>query len=122
MYATRQTISLTTAADGSATGYSVPITGRISDIIYTKNDFADGVDFVITLENTGQAVLSKENVNASVSFAPRQGVHSVLGVAAVYAAAGEPVLDYIIAADDRVKVVVAAGGNAKTGTITVIVA
>lgn len=119
-YAARHVVSVTTAADGSATAYSPVLTGKLSQIRYAKTDFADGVDFTITSEATGETLWTESNVNASATRAPRQATHSTAGVAAVFAAAGEAVLDKIALASDRIKIVIAAGGNAKVGAFHLI--
>lgn len=119
-YAQRHTISVTTAADGTATAYSPVVTGNISQIVYVKTDFATGVDFTITAESTGETIWTQLNVDASAVVAPRQATHSTAGVAALYAAAGSAVLDKIAIANDRVKFAIASGGNAKTGTFYLI--
>ena len=118
-YVQRHAVSLTTAADGSATGYTPVVTGRIETLRYVKTDFVDGVDFAVTLEATGEAVWSQSDVNASATVAPRQATHDVLGAASLYAGAGEPVEDKIAVANDRIKIVVAQGGDTKTGTVHV---
>jgi hypothetical protein len=120
MYAERHAVSLTTDASGDATGYTSTVTGRILSIRYVKTDFADTVDFTITLEATGETVWTEENVTASKTVAPRQATHSTAGVAALYAATFA-VNDYVVAAQDRVKIVIANGGDTKTGTFHVIV-
>lgn len=120
-YAERHVVTLTTDASGDATGYTGVLTGPIRTIRYVAGDFAAGVDFTITLESTGESVWAELNVNASATRAPRQATHGVDGVASLYAAAGTAVTDMIVAARDRVKIVVAAGGNAKTGTFHVVV-
>jgi hypothetical protein len=117
----RHTVSITTAADGSGSGYTPVFSGRISQVRYGKTDFADGVDFTITLEATGETIWAEDNVNASATRAPRQATHSTAGVAALYAGSGTAVNDKIVAAADRVKIVVAAGGDTKTGTFHVTV-
>jgi hypothetical protein len=122
MYAERHVVTLTTDADGAATGYTPVVTGAIQTIRYVKTDFADGVDFTVTLESTGETVWAQLNVNASATVAPRQATHSTAGVAALYAAAGTAVLAPVVAASDRIKVVVAQGGNAKSGTVHIVVA
>jgi len=119
-YAQRHTVSLTTDASGDATGYTPVITGRIQTIIYAKADFADGVDFTVTAEATGQAIWAEANVNASAIRAPRQATHDTIGVASLYAVGGEPVEDHICVANDRIKIVIAQGGATKTGAVTVI--
>lgn len=121
MYATLHSVALTTDGSGAATGYSTPVNGRIHTLRYVKTDFADGVDFVVTLERTGEAVWSESDVNASATRAPRQATHGVDGSASLYAATGEPVEAFIVAAGDRLKVVVANGGDTKTGTLHFVV-
>lgn len=117
MYARRHTVSVTTAADGSATAYTgTTVNGFVHSIQYVKTDFDNGVDFTITTEITGQNLWVDTNVNASETVCPRQPTHDAVGAASLYAAGGEPVEDYIAAADERVKIVIAQGGNAKTGT------
>ena len=119
-YAERHSIAVVTAADGSATAYSPAVTGKVSQIRYVKTDFAAGVDFTITAEATGETIWTQTNVDASVTVAPRQATHSTAGAAALYAAGGTAVNDKIALANDRVKIVIAAGGNAKTGTFHLI--
>ncbi|WP_288016441.1 hypothetical protein [Microcystis phage Mae-JY04] len=118
----RFTISVTTAADGTATAYSPRrISGKIQQIEYVKTDFADGVDFTIEGEATGIDLWVEANVNASAVRAPRQATHTNVGAAALYAAGGVAVLDKIALGNDRVKITIAQGGNAKTGTFHVLV-
>lgn len=126
-YAERHSVTVTTDASGDATAFlpsesGKSLTGRIITIIYDKDDFANGVDFDVTMEGTGETVWDEDDVNASKTVAPRQATHDTAGAAALYADAGEAVNDYIVAANDRVKIVVASGGNAKSGTFTVVVA
>lgn len=119
-YAQRHTISITTASDGTATAYSEVVTGKVSHIVYVKNDFAAGVDFTITTETTGETIWTQADVNASVTVAPRQATHSTAGVAALYAAAGTAVLDKISVANQRIKFAIAQGGDTKSGTFYLI--
>lgn len=120
MHVERHVIEVTTAADGSATAYSPVVTGRISAIHYVKNDFADGVDFTVTSEATGQQVWVETNVNASAIRAPRQPVHTQAGAAISYAATFA-VHEPISVAKDRIKFVLAAGGDTKRGTFHVVI-
>ena len=120
-YAERHRLTLTTNASGDVTGFTPVVTGRIVAIIYTKTDYATGVDFTITGENNGQTIWTELNVDASKTVAPRQPTHDTAGVASLYAAAGEPVEDHVVVAQERVKIVVASGGNAKVGQFDVIV-
>ncbi|HYD66185.1 hypothetical protein [Azospirillum sp.] len=114
-------VSVTTAADGSATAYSPYISGYIHEIHYIKTDFADGVDFAITAEATGENIWTQSDVNAAAVKAPRQATHSTVGVAALYAAGGVAVNDRIALGRDRVKIVIAQGGNAKSGAFHIVV-
>ena len=121
MYAERHVVSVTTIADGSATAYTPVLSGTIETIRYVKGDFDNGVDFDVTLEATGEVIWDQDNVNASATVAPRQATHSTLGVAALYAAGGTAVNDRIVAVNDRVKIVIANGGNVKSGTFHIVV-
>ena len=117
----RFVVPVTTAADGSATAYSPYLSGYLTQIVYAKTDYANGVDFTITAEATGETLWTESDVNASVSTSPRAATHSTAGVAALYAAAGTAVNDRIALARDRVKIVLAQGGNVKTGTFHIVV-
>ena len=117
----RYAIPVTTASDGTATAYSPYLSGYIQDIQYVKTDFADGVDFTITAEAYGRTLWAESDVNAAAIRAPRQPTHTTAGVASLYAAGGTAVNDKIALSRDRVKVVIAQGGNAKTGTFIVVV-
>lgn len=114
-YAKRVVVPVTTAADGSATAYSEVVTGKLSQIRYVKTDFDNGSTFTITSEATGETLWAETGVNASATRATRQATHTTAGVASLYAAAGLAVNDKIALADDRIKIVIAAGGNVKSG-------
>ena len=119
-FAQSESVTVTTAADGSATAYTVgTYNGRVSRITYTKVDFDNGVDFDVTGEATGVVLWDQDNVNATATVCPRQPTHDVLGAASLYAAGGEPVEDAIWVVNERIKFVIAAGGNVKTGAFRV---
>ena len=132
MNARRVSATLTTDASGDVTGY-IPsdadiaagkpkLSGRLFTLQYIKTDFANSVDFVVTLENSSEAVLTEADVNASATRAPRQPTHGVTdGAAALYAAAGTGVFDHIVLANDRLKIVVSSGGDTKTGEFAAVV-
>ena len=117
----RYSVSVTTASDGTATAYSPYLSGYVHSIQYTKVDFADGVDFTITAEATGQTLWTESDVNAAVTKLPRAGTATTAGVASLYASGGTAVNDRIALGRDRVKVVIAQGGNAKSGSFTIVV-
>jgi hypothetical protein len=117
----RYTVTVTTAADGSATAYSPSrISGKVHQIGYVKTDFANGVDFAITAEATGANIWTQNDVNASAIVAPRQPTHTLAGVAATLDGT-VPALEPVAIAHDRIKIVIAAGGATKTGTFHILV-
>lgn len=122
MYAERHVVTLTTDALGAATGRTPAVSGRVISVRYVKTDFDNGVGFTVTAELTGETIWAEAAVNASATRAPRQAVHSTAGAAALYAAGGASVTDYIVLVNDQVKVVVASGGNVKTGAVHVVIA
>lgn len=120
MYAEHHSVSLTTDASGAVIGYTPNVTGRILGIHYAKVDFADGVDLAITLENTGEAILTLTNQNVSGTFYPRVPVQDAAGADATLDGTVK-MREPVVAVNDRVKIVVAAGGNTKSGVVHVIV-
>jgi len=122
--------TVTTAADGSATVYvgnPVASTGAVSStsattlspvsgawsvesITYVKTDYADGVDFTITEQETGIALWTGTNVNAAITVYPRAFVSD-----AATGTASTSVYDLIRLINSTIKIVIAAGGNTKTG-------
>lgn len=119
-YATRHTVEITTDGDGAATAYTDNVTGAIRLAKYDKTDFADGVDFLITSETTGQTIWDEDDVNTDKSISPRQALHSNAGVALTYDNT-EPVAGDIVLAEERIKIVIASGGDTKTGAFTFVV-
>ena len=72
MYARRLTLVVTTDSAGDGVGYADVDYGLLSQIRYVKNDFANGVDFAITVEGTGEGLWTQNDVNVSTTKAPRQ--------------------------------------------------
>lgn len=117
----RFVVPMTVDASGDGEFYTPVIYGHLVSIRYVKDDFADGVDFVCTLEGTGESVWAEDSVNASATRYPRAATHSVAGAAALYADAGVAVLNRIAIGGDRLKIVVDGGGNATSGTLHVTI-
>lgn len=117
----RHLVSITVDASGDGTGYTEITQGSLQAIRYVKTDYANGVDFTVTCGASGEAIWTGTNVNASTTVYPRAATHDTTGAASLYAAAGEPVEDRIPVADEAVKIVVAQGGNATSGTFHVYV-
>lgn len=115
-YITRHTVTATTNSDGDVTAYTTAcVNGKLLAVRYVKTDYADGIDVDITLESSGLALLSVDDMNASVTYYPRAELHDTAGVALTYDGT-EPVPDTLPIGNERIKVIVASGGNTKTGT------
>lgn len=110
------TVPVTTIADGSATAYSPYLSGSLESIQYIKDDFDNGSTFAITADITGETLWGESNVDASTIRRPRAATHTTAGAASLYAAAGTAVNNKIALSRDRVKVVIASGGNVTSGT------
>lgn len=106
-------VTVTTASDGSATGYTANIRGKIIAVKYLKVDYADGVDFTITTETSLRDVWVDTNINATETVVPKELNDGSTGsdLTGVY--------DHIRVFNERVKIVIASGGDTKTGTFTV---
>jgi len=118
MYIEKHTVTAITATGGGATAFTPPLVGRVLGIKYLKHatvPYASTADFTITSEDTGQAILSKSNVNADLIAYPTNKATTATGAASTLTEQPVPL------ANERVKIVVAEGGNTKTGTFTVIV-
>jgi hypothetical protein len=119
----RYKVTVTTAADGSATAYTPRLSGLLHAIEYVKpgsGSYDDGVDFTITDEATGKTLWTESNVNASKVCLPRAATHTTAGVAATLDGT-VAALDKLPLANTRVKIVLAQGGNAKVGAFQVLV-
>jgi hypothetical protein len=117
----RFVVPVTVDPSGDATEYSPHVSGKLVSIRYVKDDFSDGVDFTITAEDTGETLWAEEDVNASATRYPRAATHSTAGAAALYASGGTAVNGMISLGNDRVKIVVASGGNATSGTFHILI-
>jgi hypothetical protein len=114
-------VTAITDGSGNALVYSPYLSGFIHTISYVKTDYADGVDFTITAEATGETIWTQADVNAAATKAPRQATHSNVGVAALYASGGVAVNDRIALGRDRVKIAIAQGGATKPGKFIILV-
>lgn len=123
MYIQRLPVTITTAVDGTGAGYVYPDAGgSVLAIRYVKTDYANGVDFVVTDETTGQAILTVADVNASASFYPRAQVHDVAdGSVMTLDGTRKATAPVPVGAGSKVKIAVAQGGDTKTGTFHVLI-
>lgn len=113
--------TIVTDGSGNATAYSPYLSGYVVSLQYVKTDYADGVDFTITAEATGETLWTQSDVNAAAVKAPRQATHSTVGVAALYASGGVAVNDRIALGRDRIKYVIGSGGATKTGKFIAVI-
>ena len=113
----KQTISFTTAADGSATALGHNANGKLYAIEYQPGDIATGATITATCEGAGtKPLLTQANAGTAVLWKyPRDLVHAVADGAALTGTSGGdrtmPILAGVL------KVVVASGGNAKSGKV-----
>jgi len=117
-------VNVTTAADGSATAYTPRLAGKLFAVHYVPHGstpFENTVDVTITSEATGQSLVARTNVSAAFIANPRVATADAAGTAALFAAGGTAVQDKIALASDRIKIVLAQGGNAKVGTFHFLV-
>ena len=112
-------VAVTVSAGGAATAYSPRISGKLHSITYEKVDYADGVDFTITSERTGEGIWTASDVNASATKYPRAAAHDLVGVAATLDGT-RAMRAEVALANDRVKIVIAQGGVSKTGNFIIL--
>ena len=120
----RYKVEVTTAADGSVTAYTPRLSGQLYAVHYVPDGstpYDNTVDMTITDEATGQSLVSRTNVAAAFVANPRVATSDAAGTAALFAAGGTAVQDKIALANTRVKIVLAQGGNVKTGDFHILV-
>ena len=103
--------TVTVDASGDADVDIGPFRGWLDRIIYTKDDYANGVDFVFTEKSTGRTLISKSNVNSSETFYPSDLTDDTAGV-------DTSQYDRIFV-DGDINLVVDEGGNATSGTFEI---
>ena len=114
-------LSVTTDAsgDGSTTSAESPVSGRLVGVEYALGTFAAGVDVTISItrtpSGTDQTLLTLTNANASAWYYPQVAVHGNTGTALTATAGGDTIKPLCIGLP---KMVIAQGGDTKTGTVT----
>ena len=111
-------LNLTTAADGSATATSPEwALGELVAVVYKPGNLDTGATVAVTCEGpVTKPVLTKASAGtANTVYYPRDLVHAVADGAALTGTAGgdrtAPILD------GKIKVVIASGGNVKSGSV-----
>ena len=103
--------TVTTDSAGDADVDIGPFRGFLDQIIYTKTDYATGVDFTITDKQTGDTVWTQVNQDASVIKRPGDLVQDTAG-------ADTTQYDRMFI-DGDINVVIANGGDTKSGTFEI---
>jgi hypothetical protein len=117
----QELVNVTTDGAENATAYTnVEYSGRLITVIFTDTDLADTADITITSEKTGQSIWSESDVANSKTVSPRQTTHDIAGDDSIITA-GNEVRDYISLVAERIKIVIAQGGVAKSGSFRFIV-
>ena len=98
MYIEKQSVAITTESDGTATAYSDPINGKVLQWQYVADGTApyeSTTDVTVTSETAGLTIDSKTDLSAAFA---------------------ELVGNVVYFSDERIKIVLAQGGDTKTGT------
>ena len=130
MHAKTDTVTITVDASGNGTDYIRNVNGRILSIHYTVTGTpflepaspTNGFDFTITTNTSAQNLWIETGITGAKAVSPRLAVDDLQGNATRWYndESNEPVVDYVFAADEDVKIVVANAGNATSGTFRVI--
>lgn len=114
---------IVTDASGNATVYlahgnSRKPNGFLVCLVYTPGTIDTGADLTITTEDRAIPILTKADAGTSLAtFYPRAPLNAVAD-----GAASDNASEFIPIKDERIKVVVASGGNGGAGTIEAILA
>lgn len=106
-------IKITTDSSGDSTDYSNIVSGKIINaIVFVDIDLDSGVDFVITEEETGQAILTVANTAAAKTWYPAALLHAVDDGNAL-----TTVYSRISIGHSRIKCVTDEGGDTNSGIL-----
>lgn len=112
-------VTITTDAGGAATVYiGSKLRGYLHALIYKPGTLDTGADLTVTTEDNGIPILTKVNLGTGNSFLFPRGLptnaNSATGPLGTVPSVRIPLMK------ERIKVVVAQGGNALTGTIAAV--
>ena len=114
-------VSWTTDGSGNATAYGKTVTGEVCAIDYLPGDTATGATVSVYDEPSGgftHTLLVKATAGtANLRFYPRELVHKAEDGAALTGTAGGDRTEPLAAG--KIKVVIASGGDTKTGSVIV---
>lgn len=115
-------VDIVTNSSGDATVYLAPsinrgLNGFLVLLKYNPGNIDTGADLTITGDSSGIPILTKANAGTSIAFYyPRALLNAVAD-----GAEGASPSEFIPIRDERIKVVVANGGDTKTGSIEAVV-
>lgn len=90
------------------------LSGEVYSVIYTRGDYENTVTFTITGERSGIEIWNEANVSTSKTVYPRVAANDTAGVPSGGIGVVPPL------ANERLKIVIANGGDAKTGNFILI--
>jgi len=106
-------LNITTDAAGDYTGTTEVVSGKtINAVRFVNVDLAATSDFTITENETGQTILTLTDQNGSTTKYPASSLQAAVGGSGLVG-----VYSRISIGHSAIKVVVAQGGDTKTGTI-----
>lgn len=110
-------LGFTTDTSGDATVVGASVNGLLHAVVWAKGTCDNGVDCTCSTVNSAGAatLLTLTDANASAIYYPRHLVHSEAGAALTGTAGGDRTKPL---AAGNLKIVVAQGGSAKTGSVT----
>lgn len=110
--------AIVTDSSGNATVYlGSRIRGRLEAIKYLPGTLDTGADLTITGETSGTPILTKSNAGTSNAFFYPRAIPNKVADGSAFTDIGE----LIPLVNERIKVVVAQGGNTATGSIEAII-
>lgn len=112
-------VVVTTDASGDATVYSEAVNGYLMQIDVPA-DFDNTGDITITKENGAETLYAGTNVAAAVTVYPHVPAQDSAGADVTYDGTNE-IYTRMAFANERIKIVVAQGGNALSGTFYFVV-
>jgi hypothetical protein len=115
-----QRVSVTTDSSGDFTLTLRGISGAFLQLRYVpdgSNPLDTGADLDIVGAETGLVLVNHDSIGTSAfTKCYRQATHGVDGSASLYAAAGEPVEDYVTVHGEDLTFTISNGGDTLSGT------
>lgn len=110
-------LGFTTNSSGAATVVGASVAGLLHAVVWEKGTCDNGVDCTCSTVNSAGAatLLTLTDANASAIYYPRHVVHSEVGAALTGTAGGDRTKPLAVG---NLKIVIAQGGDTKTGSVT----